>query len=189
MFQGGSIYNLLRCVRGSARTLLAIETLDGDCLGCFTSSPWRGGMGRNYYGSGEAFVWRLKRSRLTPCGSVAEQIALESDVQVYPWTGKNRNVQFTIPDEILAVGGGPADGDGDSENKENLFAIALDADLQRGTSGESVTFDNPGPLSPDDVFEISNIEVWTLSPVDDIEQAEKIELSRQFVFDHGNFVE
>jgi hypothetical protein len=38
------------------------------------------------------------------------------------------------------------------------------------------------------MFEIVNLEVWTLTPVDTIDQAEKVELGRQFVFDHGNFV-
>lgn len=198
--QGASIASLLHSVRGSARTLLAIETMEGDVFGSFTSSPWRANA--VFYGTGEAFVWRLRQSRLTPCRTVDEQIALERNVQVYPWSGKNRNVQCVQHRQHLAVGGGFPDDDDDTNNdcgctaaaaaaeKKNDFgfAFALTNDLSRGTSGPCVTFGNPTSLTPKDVFTVLNVEVWTLSPVDDLEQAEKIELSRQFVFDHGNFV-
>jgi len=50
-----------------------------------------------------------------------------------------------------------------------------------------MTFDNPSLFG--DAFEVANVEVWTLSPTEDLEQATNIELSRQFVFDHGNFLD
>jgi len=38
-------------------------------------------------------------------------------------------------------------------------------------------------------FEIANIEVWTLTPASDVEQAKRIEERRRFIFDNGNFLE
>mgnify|MGYP003529795011 CR=1 FL=1 len=95
---------------------------------------------------------------------------------------------------LLALGGGPAEDDhGDTksngavdDDKDSMFALTLNEDLSRGTSNYSTTFDNPS-FGTD--FQVANIEVWTLSPVEDLEQAVIIELSRQFVFDHGNFAE
>ena len=176
--------------------------MDGHVFGSFTSSPWRV-YGNQYYGNGEAFLWRMKQSRYTTCATVAEQIALESNVEIFAWTGKNHNVQYLAShDSDLVLGGGPPDDNSGTNNqKENKgwgFALAITSDLSRGTSGYSVTFDNPSlppgnhkdnnNINTDDVFEIANLEMWTLSPVDDMEQAQKIELGRQFIFDHGHFV-
>jgi len=41
----------------------------------------------------------------------------------------------------------------------------------------------------DGTFEIANLEVWTLTPVDSVEQAENLELGRRFIFDQTSFVE
>jgi hypothetical protein len=177
---------------------LAIETTKGDVLGSFTSSPWRA-RGTHFYGSGESFVWRLQQSRFTkpPCQTIEERIALEKNIEVFRWTGKNRNVQYLRHDDAdIILGGGPPDNQEENLSTSNNwgFALTILSDLTRGTTGYSVTFDNPPLLTShtkgnNDVFEIANLEVWTLSPVDNVDQAEKIELSRQFIFDHGNFVE
>ena len=173
--------------------------MDGTVFGSFTSSPWRNS--GQFYGSGEAFLWRLVHSRYTPCSTVLEQIALESNVEVFTWTGANRNVQYISHEaSTLGLGGGPledsdnaaninpaVDDDGKVDTKSWGFAFALNQDLSRGTSGFSTTFDNPSLFG--DVFEVANVEVWTLSPTEDLEQANNIELSRTFVFDHGNFLE
>ena len=172
--------------------------MEGAVFGSFTSSPWCNS-GQSY-GSGEAFLWRLGQLRNTPCATVSEQIALESNVEVFPWTGTNHNVQYISREATtLALGGGPSEKDGDAninaavndngiaDTKSWGFALALNEDLSRGTSGHSTTFDNPSLFG--DVFEVANVEVWTLSPTEDLEQATNIELSRQFVFDHGNFLE
>jgi hypothetical protein len=202
--QGASLRALLECVRSSARTILAIETLDGDVFGSFTSSPWR--VNSRYYGSGEAFLWRLCKSRYTPCRTIDDQKLLESDIEVFGWSGKNRNVQLlTSYESDLAIGGGPPDDQNDSESEPSFvvtdadgkhsdndwgFGLALSNDLSQGTSQFSVTFDNPPlPATQKEVFAVANIEIWTLTPVDDRKQAEILEMSRQFVFDHGNFVE
>ena len=172
--------------------------MEGAVFGSFTSSPWRNS--GQYYGSGEAFLWRLVQSRHTPCSKVSEQIALESEVEVFTWTGANRNVQYISREATtLALGGGPSEDCGDTnmhaavsddgkvDTKSWGFALALNQDLSRGTSEPSTTFDNP--LLFGDTFDVANVEVWTLSPTEDLEQATNIELSRQFVFDHGRLLE
>ena len=176
--------------------------MDGDVLGSFTSSPWRVN-GHAYYGSGEAFLWRLSKSRLTYCQDCRQQKQLESEIEVYGWSGSNRNIQL-LPtyDSDLALGGGPPDHVDDDSSPGNLvkddrhndkywgFGLVLSNDLSRGTSEFSVTFNNPTlPTTSKEVFEVANVEVWTLTPVEDEKQAEMLEMSRQFVFDHGNFVE
>lgn len=185
---GASFYTLMDKIRNSARTFIAIETDQGDVFGCFTSSPWR--LHTGYYGSAEAFVWRLKKSRFSPCEKVEDQIALESDVEVFEWTRHNRNVQtWTGMDGQIIVGGGGYDDDPDKEWKEYGAALTLSADLSRGSTEKCLTFNSP-PLatrSCDGTFNISNIEVWTLTPVLSLEDAERLELSRQFIFDHGGF--
>lgn len=202
---GALLHTLMQSVRGSARTLLVVETLDGEVLGCFTSSLWRAS--GEFYGSGQAFVWKMRSRRhgsapAVECGksnsSLAEEIAREQDIQVFPWTGANNNVQLvrtTSTDpahHVLAVGGGPADDDLFRNRPKSVmdaagFALALNRDLSKGTSAGTVTFGNASSLASNDVFDVANVEVWTLSPVDTLEQAIKLELGRQFVFHHGRF--
>mmetsp|Transcript_5651 Transcript_5651/g.6259 ORF Transcript_5651/g.6259 Transcript_5651/m.6259 type:complete len:173 (+) Transcript_5651:2-520(+) len=171
--------------------------MDGDVFGSFTSSPWRP-QGREYYGSGESFLWRLKKSRYTPCDKVEEQIDLESQVEIFKWTGENRNIQsLANPDGDLILGGGGKEDDpfaiqvnDDEDNNDRGCALTLSGDLMRGSSDRSMTFKNPKlPTNDEDVFEIANVEVWTMTPVDDEEQAELLEHGRMFLFDHGNFVQ
>ena len=49
-------------MRHAQHTVLAIETTYGEVFGSFTSSPWRSN-GNQYYGSCEAFVWMLRKTR------------------------------------------------------------------------------------------------------------------------------
>ena len=186
---GSSMISLLQRIRGSARTIVAIETLEGDVLGAFTSSPWRPA-GNNFYGTGEAFLWRLKKSRYTSCPSIEDQVELESDVEFFAWSGKNRNVQRLVNHESeLMLGGGGEDGSDDQ--KEDAFGAGLMVapDLSHGFSYPCQTFGSPSlPPSAEDRFDIANMEVWTLTPVESLDQAEKVELGRHFVFDHGNFI-
>jgi hypothetical protein len=186
---GASFYTLLHKVRNSARTFIAIETDQGEVFGSFTSSPWRVHPDK-YYGSAEAFLWRLKKSRFTRCASVEEQVQLESDVEVFEWSRENRNIQsWTGMKGEIIVGAGGYEDDPEKDAKEFGSGLSISADLTRGFSEKCLTFNSP-PLatrSNDGVFNIANIEVWTLTPVLSVEEAERLELSRQFVFDHGGF--
>lgn len=159
-------------------------------------------MGQMYYGSCESFLWCLNNNRRVPCKSLLERAKLESNVEIFKWTGENRNIQMANR-KILAVGGGepdkvierrllssnssvciPSEGQGQSEEEQGAdFGLALNADLSSGSSGRCVTFGTSSGLSKKGcTFEVSNAEVWTLTPMPDIPQAEKLELGRQFVF-------
>jgi hypothetical protein len=186
---GSSMRVLLDKIRSSARTVIAIETVQGDVFGSFTSSPWRP-RGKDFYGSCEAFLWRMKKSRFSNCSTVDDQIALEADLEIFPWSGKNRNVQyFESPDGKIIIGGGLPDND--DKDQDGGFGLMITSDMFHGFSNPCHTFASPAlpTTSPLDAFEITNMEVWTLTPVTTVENAEKLELGRQFIFDHGKFTQ
>lgn len=183
---GASLRCLLSKVRTSARCLIAIETMDGHVFGSFTSTPFRVNS-KGPYGSGEAFVWKLSQSRLTPCTTVEDQVALESTLQVFEWTGENRNVQcLHNVDSSLMIGGGGPDS---APALPGGSALTISSSMDHGFSDPCVTFDSPSLCTDSGMFQIANLEVWTLTPVNQQDQAERLELSRQFVFDHGHFAE
>lgn len=180
---GASFHSLLQQIRGAKYTILAVETADGEVFGSFTSEPWRKNW--NYFGTGESFLWRMRKSRKTVCHSVIDQAQMESELDVYPWTGENNCVQLCTHDKI-AIGGGTAS----SETKDETaygFGLAIDRDLLRATSSHCATFGSP-PLSKShpngEPFEIVNMEVWTLTPCAALEEAEKLELGMLFLQNH-----
>jgi len=198
---GASLVSLLRQIRGAKNTLLAIETVDGEVFGSFTSSPWRKNW--NYYGNGECFLWRMRRTRSDKDlqHSIIDQAKLESELDVYYWTGRNELVQYCTTD-MIALGGGALSDDAivpsateeerDSPEKtpsfpntaQGGFGLAIDSDLFRATSSSCATFQNP-PLSQIHAdgtpFEILNLEVWTLTPTHDVESAENLEMKTLFL--------
>ena len=183
---GASLRCLLSKVRSSARCLVAIETMNGQVFGSFTSTPFRLKTD-GFYGSGEAFVWKLSQSRLTPCETVEDQVILESNVQVFPWSGKNRNVQYLhSADSPLVIGGGGPDND---PTITGGSALSISTSMEHGFSDPSITFDSSVLCGDSGMFEIANLEVWTLTPANQHTQAERLELGRQFIFDHGHFVQ
>ena len=196
---GASLPSLLRHIRGTKHTLIAIETVEGEVFGSFTSSPWRKNW--NYYGNGESFLWRMRRSRSEKDAqhSVLDQAKLESELDVFQWTGSNDLVQYCSHD-IMAIGGGSLRednrDDGPDEQRDlppqnpvftnankGGFGLAIDSELLRGTSSSCATFDSP-PLSkfhPNGPFEILNIEVWTLTPCANVREAENLEMMTLFL--------
>eukprot|EP00978_Attheya_sp_CCMP212_P022911 scaffold69290_cov45-Attheya_sp.AAC.2 len=133
---GASMHTLLQNVRGAKHTILAIETTDGEVFGSFTSSPWRKNW--KYYGNGEAFLWRMRQTRKTPCHSIIDQAQLESELDVYPWTGENNFVQLCTQDKI-AVGGGGAPTDfteGKMEEKDGMATLSPTSSSGSGSGSE-----------------------------------------------------
>lgn len=185
---GASMHTLLQRVRGSPRTLIAIETSTGEVFGSFTSSPWRKNW--NYFGNGEAFLWKMRQPRSTPCHSIIDQAHLESELYVYPFTGDNLCVQLCTHDKLAVGGGVPTEDPEKKDETENSygFGIALDRDLLFGTSSTCATFSSP-PLSREHAdgspFEIVNLEVWTLTPCRTDADAEKLELGQLFLQTHA----
>mmetsp|Transcript_2858 Transcript_2858/g.5351 ORF Transcript_2858/g.5351 Transcript_2858/m.5351 type:complete len:1091 (+) Transcript_2858:104-3376(+) len=172
---GASFISLLQNVRGSTHTLLALETTDGEVFGSFTSAPWR--KHTSYFGSGECFLWRMKKDRKTLCKSVLDQAILESDIEVFAWTGANYLTQLCTDDKI-ALGGGSANGE------EGGFGLIIEANLLIGQTNRCATFGNP-PLSNEhqdgSSFEIVNLEIWTMTPCNTEEDALKLELGKLFL--------
>lgn len=201
---GASLPMLLRNIRGTKHTLIAIETVEGEVFGSFTSSPWRKNW--NYYGSGESFLWRMRRTRSEKDVqySVLDQAKLESELDVFYWTGRNNLVQYCTQD-MIAVGGGllqddvrdddaacgdeerdlpPQDNQAFSKADKGGFGLAIDSELLRGTSSSCATFQSP-PLSKSHAngspFEILNIEVWTMTPCGNVAEAENLEMKTLFL--------
>lgn len=173
---GASFETLANKISVSRYTILAIETMDGDVFGSFNSRPWA--RTNKYVGGGECFLWRLKKRR--PINSTAESIEehanLESDIEVFRWTGENDLCQF-FGDNMIAFGGGLVGG-GDG------FGLVVEDDLSRGTSSSCITFDNPClslSSSENGQFEIANMEVWALTSFMLVADAEKSETRAQFV--------
>jgi hypothetical protein len=184
---GASLHPLLQNIRGAKYTILAIETADGEVFGSFTSEPWRKNW--NYFGTGESFLWRMRQSRNSHCHSIIDQAQLESELDVFPWTGENNCVQLCTHDKI-AVGGGTITSEKKEEpsmGEEDIsygFGLAIDRNLHHATSSHCATFGSP-PLSKahqdGSPFEIMNLEVWTLTPCYSLQDAEKLELGKLFL--------
>mmetsp|Transcript_2009 Transcript_2009/g.3649 ORF Transcript_2009/g.3649 Transcript_2009/m.3649 type:complete len:566 (+) Transcript_2009:104-1801(+) len=189
---GASLETFQNYTKAAVNTVIAIQTTSGYVFGCFTRSPWR--INHGYFGSGEAFVWKMRYNRFLKCVSLYDQGTMESIIDVYPFSGLNKSVQL-LHHDFLAVGGGEVectitDNDDDvlkyvrtsCQNHEHGFAIALDGDLQRGTSSPSSTFCNPKLTGEEGgVFEISNLEVWTLTPCSTVQEAEQLEMTKHFL--------
>jgi hypothetical protein len=124
----------------------------------------------------------LKKSRFTRCATVEDQIKLESDIEVFEWSRNNRNIQsWSNIEGEMSVGGGGYEDDPEKDAKEYGAGLSLSSDLSRGFTEKCLTFNSPRLTTrdTDGVFNITNIEVWTLTPVLCLEDAEKLELSRQ----------
>lgn len=190
---GASLPTFLQYVRGAKYTLLAIETVEGEVFGSFTSEPWRKNW--NFFGSNESFLWRMRHTRKEKTHSIIDQAHMESEIDVFPYTGENDCIQLCTHDQI-AVGGGtgtpsfdvgtPQLGPSSSEVKEHDwgFGLAIQSDLLCGTSSPCATFGSPG-LSKEhpngEVFEIINLELWTLTPCGRLEDAQKLDLGKLFL--------
>jgi hypothetical protein len=199
---GASLPTLLKRARGVQYSILAVETIDGEVFGSFTAQPWRKNW--NYFGTGESFLWKMRRSRLEKTHGILEQAQKESEIDVYPYTGENRFIQLCTHDRIAVGGGIPAsssslsssggekkmaDDEDSRKHHEWGFGLAIQSDLLQGSSSPCITFGSPSLSNthPDgSLFEIINIELWTLTPCRTVEEAEKLELGKLFLQRHTN---
>lgn len=195
---GANIYALLRHTRASTRTILAIETTEGAVFGAFTSSPWRfvtnllvpaeNGQNENesdnvestsFYGSRDSFLWKMKQSRfdsqrLVRSSTVEQAILMESELTVFPYNGRNNCVQHCGTEDGIGMG-------------EHMSALKIDSSLRSGFTGSSETFGNPCLIDPKENkvnFQVANLEVWTLTPYDNVKDAEEAELTTFFQRDN-----
>ena len=177
---GASLDTFKRYVRAATYSIIAIETIDGQVFGSFTSSPWTNHY--SFFGSAPAFVWKMRHSRRTKCFSLFDQAQLESEIDVFIYTGESDYVQVCRKNGI-AVG-----GDDNVEALASLddevrpgFAFALDENLLYGTTSSTTTFKNPplvGNSSDTSVFQVSGLEVWTFTPCMDEASAKQMEMTR-----------
>lgn len=214
---GASLHTFLKRARGVQYSVLALETVDGEVFGAFTAQAWRKNW--NYFGTGESFLWRMRRSRLDKTSDVLKQAQLESEIDVYPYTGDNSYIQLCTHDRIAVGGGNPASSSAgvndmspeidvnigakeinstnpaSSSSSSNIgvkdhewgFGLAIQGDFLEGTTSPCMTFGSPSLShihADGGLFEIVNLELWTLTPCMTVEQAEKMDLGRLFLERH-----
>lgn len=193
---GASLDILKRYCRATTHTVLAIETTNGEVFGSFTSTPWR--TNRQYFGTGESFLWRMRHGRNTPVHSLFEQAQLESEIDIFPYNGSNDYVQLCTHDK-LALGGGDTLKTQTSiqENEQHLdtppvflenelygFGLALDKNLLHGTTSPSATFGNSNLINSSgsgETFDVMNLEVWAFTSAQTEKSAQTSEMSMFFV--------
>ena len=183
---GASMLTFLKRSRGVQYGILALETVDGEVFGCFTGQPWR--KSPNYFGTGESFLWKMRRSRLEATNDILEQAQLESEIDMYPHTGDNQYYQLCTHDRI-AMGGGTPSGDKKTADPpidphEWGFGLAIQDDLLVGSSSPCATFDSPSLSkvhADGSLFEIVNLELWALTPCTTVQEAELLELGKLFL--------
>jgi len=203
---GSCIDTFRQYTRASPNTILAIQTTEGDVFGSFTTSPWENHSSGGF-GNGESFVWRMRLNRRTHCTSLYDQAHLESEIDVYPYSGFNSCVQICTA-SMIGLGGTEIEkssslgfsyedyqqcariysSDKFKRNHDG-FAITLHDDLSHGTTSSCPTFCSPSLLSngnTSEFFEVLNVEVWTFTPVDSVNEAQKLEMRKHFVAKHSS---
>lgn len=132
--------SFLKLVKDQARTLLVIQTTNGEVIGAFCNSPWEsqgGSKGAQFFGSAQACLFSIHQET--------------NEVLVYRWTGRNRYIQVCdIQNKMIALGGGGKNGE---------FGLCVEDDFRVGSTGPCETFNNP-PLCEQNQFEIMNVECW-----------------------------
>jgi hypothetical protein len=194
---GANMLTFLQYARGAQHSLLAIETVDGEVFGAFTAKAWRRNW--NYFGSSDSFLWRMRHTRQEKTHSIIDQAQIESEVDVFPYTGKNQCIQLCTYDKIGIGGGAGNTLSPDTASISTLnhgepikehewgFGLTVQSDMLTGTTSPCVTFGSPSlsaEHSDGSIFEIINMELWTLTPCTRLEDAEKLELGKLFLQQH-----
>mmetsp|Transcript_10198 Transcript_10198/g.28078 ORF Transcript_10198/g.28078 Transcript_10198/m.28078 type:complete len:829 (+) Transcript_10198:263-2749(+) len=234
---GANLWTMLRQIRASNPTVLAIETVDGHVFGAFTDNAWRFSVGW-YGGSSQSFLWKMRHSRLETSRSIVEQAVHESEIQVFPVRPGNVAVQYCSKERLMLGNGEisnvgnkrkpntpvatatpagvataakvstpprntkattpprstksshphtPVRGSSDDNaggGKHYGHGIYLESSLLRGSTSSSETFGNPCLVDEQQrgvKFDVANIEVWTLTPHDNVSEAQQSELSTLFL--------
>eukprot|EP00339_Tiarina_fusa_P022148 CAMPEP_0116999150 /NCGR_PEP_ID=MMETSP0472-20121206/1966_1 /TAXON_ID=693140 ORGANISM="Tiarina fusus, Strain LIS" /NCGR_SAMPLE_ID=MMETSP0472 /ASSEMBLY_ACC=CAM_ASM_000603 /LENGTH=637 /DNA_ID=CAMNT_0004698503 /DNA_START=218 /DNA_END=2131 /DNA_ORIENTATION=- len=184
---GASLATLLSTVRASTYTIIAVETMHGEVFGCFTATPWR--TGTKWFGTGEAFLWRLKKSRMTSPKN-SRQANFENEMEVYPYTGYDDLVQYCTSKTIAVGGGDWLHAVSPFDNEPRGIGLMIDGDLAGGETNSCATFGNPRlckKASASNEFSIANLEVWTLTPCMDTKSAQQLEMKKLFVEENMHY--
>lgn len=176
------LLDLLRECRASEHTILAMETTSGYVFGAFCSQPWRL-QGDQYWGTRDSFVWKMRRSRTEPCESIVEQVLRESKIDVFPFTGQNSKVQQCSLEKGITLGEGELP-ETSTEGEHFGHAIQLGPSMMEAWTSTCETFGNPCLIPSDrrgEHVEISNVELWALTPHRNIESAVTAEMQQLFL--------
>lgn len=138
---GISLQSLYAKCAGHSPTIVAFLDSGGARFGCFATASWAKSAKQTYYGTGESFCWRVE-------SSANDGIVSKDNPTVYKWSKANNYFQFSSP-SYLAVGGG------------GHFALRIDDDLQKGTSGDCATYGSPCLASTTD-FDCVVLEAWAV---------------------------
>lgn len=177
---GGRVGKLVRHARASDHTILAVETTQGHVMGCFVSHPWR--ISQGWYGSKQSFLWKMRHSRVETPESIFETACREGEIQVFPHRHDSVAVQNCGKEGIMLGQGElmPVSQSGTHYG----YGLHLDPTLSRGSTSNSETFGNPCLVDAGqrgEVFEVANLEVWTLTPHDNLTDAEQTEMTNLFL--------
>lgn len=120
-------------------TLLVVKTTKGDVIGGYASVPFVSTVKHPAGGEGGTCLFKVQ----------------DLDVVVY---GKNngghKRVVLDATRRLVAFGGGTGDGGDDG------FGLSLNDGFLRGTTARCEAFDNDPLVDGDDVFEVTDVEVW-----------------------------
>mmetsp|Transcript_23588 Transcript_23588/g.55867 ORF Transcript_23588/g.55867 Transcript_23588/m.55867 type:complete len:621 (+) Transcript_23588:220-2082(+) len=190
---GANLKTVLHKTKLSSYTVVAVETLDGEVFGAFTSRPWH--VAWKYFGTPESFLWRLSGpKKKSSSSSSSSKTKSRSSVEVFRFAGNNNSVQL-CNDGRIAVGGGIPDED--SVVSDDLsyvkmtewgFGLSFGKNLQQGTSSPCMTFNSPSLSrlhSDGSCFEVANIEFWTLTPCTNVDDARRMEEGKHFIEREG----
>ncbi|KAL7580053.1 hypothetical protein ACA910_005038 [Epithemia clementina (nom. ined.)] len=173
--ESGTLSQLLPKIRHSVYTIIGVETTKGDVFGAFCASPWRNNS--EWFGSTEAFLWKLKKSRNE---GAKRKFNFDNELQIFSYVGSDddKHIQYCT-EKTLAVGGGDWNGTYVATEEEDVgIGFTLDGDLMGGETSSCSTFGNSklcGNGSTE--FEVSTLEVWTLTPYDTLEESVELEHS------------
>ena len=114
---------------------------------------------------------RFESQAMVRSSTVEQAILMESELAVYPYTGSDNFVQHCSAKDGIGLG-------------KNAAAIRLDPSLRKGSTSATETFGNPCLLAPKEEqakeFDVANVEVWALTPSDNVKDAERLELTSFF---------
>jgi len=192
---GASLETFKQYSRASKDSILAIETTKGHVFGCYASQPWR--TAPSFYGGVPSFIFKMRHNRNTPCHSLIEQAEMEGEIDLYFLLDKTQRPQVCTRN-LIGIGEGSVqkynqngeiieseEEDAEISHGKNFgFAIALNDDLLSGTTSKCSSYQNPclvDASSNGEMFEVLNLELWTLTPCFSLDSAEKLEMSQYFV--------
>jgi hypothetical protein len=198
---GASLDSLLNKVRDSEHTILVIETLEGEVFGAFCSLPWKQSNDYYGTGQSFLWRVKQDVQKDQDASTIQSQDAVTlPEVEVFKFAFCNHNIQLCRPDRLIVGGGGggeqahrhppPSLAAADSSSTSSTcsvppaashgktpewgFGLWLEHDLLRGSSSPCLTFQSPSLSrihAEGSLFEIRNLEVWSLTPCISVEQA------------------